>query len=53
MKRSTKEVTLQLQYTTQDKVASKGEISKAIQTSRKLLKVKVMRRAYKSSLMEP
>ena len=53
MKRSTKEVILQLQYTTRDKVASKEEISKGIQTSLKLLKVRVMRRAYKSSLMEP
>ena len=53
MKRSRKEVILQLQYTTQDKVESKEEINKVIQTSRKLLKVRVMKRAYKSSLMEP
>ena len=53
MKRSIKEVTLQLQYTTQDKVESKEEISKVIQTSHKLLKVRVMKRAYKLSLMEP
>ena len=53
MKRSKKEVTQQLRYTTQDKVASKEEISKVTQTSRKLLKVKAMRKAYKSSLMEP
>ena len=53
MKRSKKEVTQQLLYTTQDKVALKGEISKVTQTSLKLLRVKVMRKAYKSSLMEP
>ena len=53
MKKSKKEGILQQLCTTLDKVESKEEISKAIQTSHKLLKVKVMKRAYKSSLMEP